>query len=117
MSGDGTASQNLRNRRLPPIADGPPVPPKPNAKLSLFQRRALAPPEPPRQLKPLPPVPQPPSIESKPLPRPPHKLKLGITALWILAFTVWFLLVVVMLPIIMEREAMIGVNAWLRGWW
>jgi hypothetical protein len=117
MSSDRPAPQTLRNRRPQPFADGPPVPPKPSTELSLSQRRGLAPPQPPRQLKPLPPVPQLQLIESKPLPRPPDKLKLGTTALWIAAFAAWFLLIVVMMPIIMEREAMIGVNVWLRGWW
>lgn len=117
MSSDGPASCNLRNRRQQSIADGPPVPPKPSKKLSLSQRRGLVPPEPPKQLKPLPPVPQLLPTESKPLPRLPYKLKLGKTALWFAVFAVWFVLIVVMLPIIMEREAMIGVNAWLRGWW
>jgi hypothetical protein len=36
--------------------------------------------------------------------------------LWVLGFVVWFVVVVVMLPVVMEREAMIGVNAWLRRW-
>lgn len=51
----------------------------------------------------------------KPLPRPPGGLKSGTTALWVAAFLVWFLLIVVMLPVVMERDAMIRMNAWLRG--
>ena len=89
------------------------MPPKP----SLSQRRGRLPPEPPRQLKPLPAVPQSDSVmEWKPLPRPPERARLGTTVLWVLGFVVWFVVVVVMLPVVMEREAMIGVNAWLRRW-
>jgi hypothetical protein len=117
MLSDSPASQNLRHRKPQPIVDGPPVPPKSSTKQSLSQRRGVVPPQPPRQLKPLPPVPQLQSIEAKPLPRLPDRLKLGTTAFWFAAFAVWFLLIVVMLPVVMEREAMIGVNTWLRGWW
>ena len=117
MSSDGPASQNLRNRRQQLNSDGPPVPPKPSTKLSLSQRRGLALPAPPEQLKPLPPTPQLEWNESKPLPRPPTGFKLGTTVLWFVAFAAWFLLIVVMLPIILEREAMIGVNVWLRERW
>jgi hypothetical protein len=36
----------------------------------------------------------------------------------VLGFAVWFAVVVVMLPVVMEREAMVGMNAWLRKrWW
>jgi hypothetical protein len=91
------------------------VPPKP----SLSQRRGRSTPKPPQQLKPLPPVPQSPSVtEWKPLPRPPERARLGTTLLWVLGFAVWFAVVVLMLPVVMEREAMVGVNAWLRKrWW
>ncbi|KAF1926762.1 uncharacterized protein M421DRAFT_206125 [Didymella exigua CBS 183.55] len=117
MSSSLPVLQNIRNRRSHPISDGPPVPPKPSTELSLSQRRGLPPPEPPEHLKPLPPIPRPEPIESKPLPRTPGKIKIGTTALWVVAFAIWFLLIVVMMPVIMEREAMIRVNAWLRGWW
>lgn len=116
MSSRLSPPQNLRNRRPQASLDGPPVPPKPGIKLSLSQRRGVTPPQPPKQLKPLPPVPRFGPFESKPLPQIPENVNIGTTALWIVAFVVWFLLIVVMLPIIMEREAMIGVNAWLRAW-
>jgi hypothetical protein len=77
------------------------VPPKP----SLSQRRGRLPPKPPQQLKPLPPVPPSPAVtEWKPLPRPPERARLGTTLLWVLGFAVWFVAVVVMLPVVMERE-------------
>ncbi|KAF2627080.1 hypothetical protein BU25DRAFT_68591 [Macroventuria anomochaeta] len=117
MSNNFSGSHTLRNRKLQTNLDGPPVPTKLDTKPSLFQRRGLQLPDPPRQLKPLPAVPLPDSVEYKPLPRPPESIKLGTTLLWIAGFAVWFMVVVVMLPVIMEREAMIGVNAWLRGKW
>lgn len=102
------ASQNCR----------PPVPPKPHAKSSLSQRRGLQPPDPPKQLRPLPPVPQIGlELDFKPLPQRPQQVQVYTTALFVAAFAVWFLLIVVMLPIIMEREAMVGLNTWLRRWW
>ena len=121
--------QTLRNRKPPVLHhDPPPVPPKADtapklttAAPSLSQRRGVQTPEAPRRLKPLPPVPLTRAgrgdggLDVKPLPRPPGGLKSGTTALWIAAFVVWFLLIVVMLPVVMEREAMIGMNAWLRG--
>lgn len=111
-------STTLRNRKAPSRA-GPPVPPKPTVSLSLSQRRGRAAPTPPAQLKPLPQIPASRrEDELKPLPRPPARLRLGETALWVVGFAAWFAVVVVLLPVVMEREAMIVVNAWLRGvWW
>jgi hypothetical protein len=118
MSSDLSNNQSLlRNRKPPPPTEGPPVPPKLNAQPSLSQRRGIGPLDPPKQLKPLPPVPQSDVPGSKPLPRPPQRVKLGATVLWIGAFAVWFLLIVAMLPVVMERDAMIGLNAWLWAWW
>ena len=122
--------QALRNRRPAAVDERPPVPPKQKSSptlptkcsLSLSRRRGLRIPELPKQMKPLPPVPQSHAEEDvvwpglKPLPRPPAKLHIGTTALWVAGFVVWFLLVVVMLPVIVEREAMISMNAWLRRW-
>lgn len=117
MASNPLENHILRNRRPEAVLSGPPVPPKPNATPSLSQRRGLPPPEVPKQLKPLPPVPLPGAIGSKPLPRPPDRIRVGTTVLWIAGFGVWFVLVVVMLPVVMEREAMIGFNAWLRELW
>jgi hypothetical protein len=59
--------------------------------------------------KPLPP---------KPLPALPEHVTQAPnyrrTLLLIAALGVWFLLIVVLLPVIMERDAMLGLNRWLR---
>src|SRR5689334_13907767 len=96
----------------------PPVPPKESGQISetshtrIRQRR---PHPPPKDDKPLPNAPQ-----WKPLPAPPSGVRDSkpnhqITLLWLVGFFVCFLLIVVLLPVIMEREAMINTNAYLSN--
>ena len=100
--------------------------PKPDSPLpSLPQRRGMRPLLPPKQSKPLPPIPRYKHIDflgqgplqSKTLPRSPSNLNLTTTLLWVAGFCLWFLLIVVLLPVIMEKDAMPGFNRWLRKWW
>ncbi|KAF2711058.1 hypothetical protein K504DRAFT_500992 [Pleomassaria siparia CBS 279.74] len=67
----------------------------------------------------VPPTPKPlPKPPIKPLPAVPDQSvsRFLLTLSWILGFAVWFLLVVVLLPVIMERDAMPGLNTLLRNW-
>lgn len=126
MSNLGQPSIRSRNSRN--SKDAPPVPPKGHPALTtataipaaIFQQ----------QPKPLPPTPyggipsaldQTSNLNSgwKPLPRPPVSSSSVVknTLLWIAGFCVWFLLVVVALPIILEQDAMPGLNRWLRTVW
>jgi hypothetical protein len=54
-------------------------------------------------------------VRDKALPLPPVEVKVWTTVLWVLGFGVGFLVVVVLLPVVVEREAMVGVNGWLKG--
>ena len=120
MSGNQFGDQHVRNRKPRPQDQGPPVPPK---TLSNSIKRAAAPK--PLSLhahtKPLPSVPSLPLVASvteeqqaKPLPAPPKDSTLRLTLLWVAAFCIWFLLIVVLLPVITEKDAMPGFNKWLR---
>jgi hypothetical protein len=98
---------------------GPPVPPKALPALPKdphTQLRNRRPQPPPKDQKVLP---LPPSL--KPLPQlPPNRdtsPNYRTTLFWVLGFCVWFLIIVVMLPVIMERDAMPGFNRWLRKFW
>ncbi|ORY15452.1 hypothetical protein BCR34DRAFT_598433 [Clohesyomyces aquaticus] len=56
------------------------------------------------------------SLPPKPLPEAPDSQDLDpwTLCLWILGFAAWFLGIVVLLPVITERDAMPGFNRWLR---
>lgn len=56
------------------------------------------------------------NLQLKPLPIPPKSSTLQLTLLWVAAFFVWFLLIVVLLPVVTEKDAMPGFNRWLREW-
>lgn len=121
----GAASGNvIRSRKTNTSLEGPPVPPKrERAASSILQRRGLRGPQPPKSLKPLPRIPSYASGQAlvneqgyKPLPKTPQSSILRPTLFWILGFCLWFLLIVLLLPIITEKEAMPGFNRWLRKW-
>jgi hypothetical protein len=86
-----SAQDSVFSREKPlPVAPGLPRPPRPNS------------------IKPLP---------QKPLPDPParpRKEKLTSTILIVFGLLIWFLAIVTLLPIILEREAMPGLNKFLR---
>ena len=116
----------MRNRRLHAQDDGPPVPPKTfkteNISKAPLRRVAPRPLDLQNHSKPLPPVPQSERAAaskseplSKPLPLPPKSVTLRSTLLWVAALFVWFLLIVVLLPVITEKDAMPGFNKWLRS--
>ncbi|KAF1844829.1 uncharacterized protein K460DRAFT_405108 [Cucurbitaria berberidis CBS 394.84] len=128
MSNLSLHEQSVRNRKRPADVEGPegpPVPPKPNnTNSSLAPTRRVYPPEIRQRLKPLPPVP---SLGrqaalglgdsgSKPLPETPKGIGYGTIVLGITGFCVWFVLIVVLLPVITEKDAMPGFNRWLRSW-
>ncbi|KAJ4983656.1 hypothetical protein SVAN01_10867 [Stagonosporopsis vannaccii] len=107
----------LRNRNPPPV---PPKPSSPTSistsisSSSLSRRRGRLPPSTPVQLKPLPPTPLSEDRDGKPLPElPTTGVKWRATALWVLGFGAWFAVIVLMLPVIMEREEVLG---GMRGW-
>jgi hypothetical protein len=101
---------------------GPAVPPKSSKQQpsSSHTRESFV-------LKPLPPVPHNVIIEDprglivKPLPPPPppppDNIDVRSTSLWIAGLCLWFLTIVVLLPIIMEKDAMPGFNRGLRELW
>jgi hypothetical protein len=117
--------QHLRSRKAHTTNNAPPVPPKDNPKATTSSRGLAAfPPISPNlneRSKPLPPIPRPAVIRerssSKPLPAPPRISILRSTLLWVGGFCVWFLLIVLLLPVVMEKDAMTGVNRWLRKIW
>ncbi|KAF2855209.1 hypothetical protein T440DRAFT_206220 [Plenodomus tracheiphilus IPT5] len=117
MSGLYPQTSSLRNRRFQQDK-GPPVPPKPD---NPYSPNHGLPSESSALLKPLPPVPSDRhagvtrDFEIKPLPLPPQSLSLKRTLYWILGFCLWFLLIVVLLPVITERDAMPGFSRWLRS--
>ncbi|EUC48925.1 hypothetical protein COCMIDRAFT_85912 [Bipolaris oryzae ATCC 44560] len=120
----------IRNRRPFLDQEGPPVPPKPYASNApstthdrlTHDRLATVTSSRDATSKPLPPVPGSrlsrgarSKVESKPLPKPPKSSILQSTFLWILGFAVWFLLIVILLPVVTEKDAMPGFNRWLRN--
>ncbi|KAH8631235.1 hypothetical protein IG631_12917 [Alternaria alternata] len=126
MSGIELSDQQLRNRRLHAQDEGPPVPPKTfnteNIPKAPLRRVAPRPLDLQNHSKPLPPVPQSERAAaskneplSKPLPLPPKNVTLRSTLLWVAALFVWFLLIVVLLPVITEKDAMPGFNKRLRS--
>jgi hypothetical protein len=119
-TGDRSSTKALRKRTLvAPISINKRLPPKPPL-----------PPGPIRETKPLPSPPYLTSsglvaskcLPSKPLPAPPvvcvtpATVNYRSTLIWMVFFCVWFLLIVLLLPVIMERDAMPGLNRWLRSW-
>jgi hypothetical protein len=131
------AAQNnnqIRNRKPLPLQDNddaerPPVPPKPHAPTwnttpaTHYQITAATSNQDAISKKPLPLVPGSGAInkiarnaDSKPLPSPPKSPILRQTMLWIMAFSLWFILIVILLPVITEKDAMPGFNKWLRNW-
>jgi len=58
-------------------------------------------------------------VDAKPLPDLPSSItgvKWKATALWVLAFAVWFAVVVVVLPVVLEREEVLrGLRGWAGG--
>jgi hypothetical protein len=106
--------QGIRNRHVSNSTQRPPVPPKPGRTLPSLPAKQLS--------KPLPSIPHPrekgnsrndKSIE-KPLPSPPNSLSLKSTSIWIAGLCLWFVAIVVLLPVITEKDAMPGFNQWLR---
>ena len=101
--------QQLRVRKPRLRKEGPPVPPKEDRGVHLHN-------------KPLPPTPGLKDTDEvprrdvyvKPLPRPPQNLNLRATCLWIALFAVWLLLIVLLLPVITEKDAMPSFHRWLR---
>ncbi|KAL6707110.1 hypothetical protein ACN47E_004862 [Coniothyrium glycines] len=51
----------------------------------------------------------------KPLPPPPNHFALGQTLLWVAGIATWFLLIVLLLPIVTEKDAVPSLNRWLRN--
>jgi hypothetical protein len=120
MSGFERGGHNIRNRKHRANTNPPPVPPKDDSKGTLPSRGLAG----SSSQKPLPSVPQsaPSGVPkkrslSKPLPAPPRISILRSTFLWVAGFCVWFLLLVLLLPVVMEKDAMPGVNRWLRKLW
>ncbi|KAF2464611.1 uncharacterized protein BDR25DRAFT_95829 [Lindgomyces ingoldianus] len=62
------------------------------------------------------------ALPPKPLPDVPdedsqtQKLDYRILGLWIGGFGIWFLAIVVLLPVVTERDAMPGLNRLLKAW-
>ena len=103
--------QGLRSRKV--LTNGPPVPPKSVSAQAPSLRS-------PTRLttKSLPPAPgldkRTKTIRARPLPPLPKGFRVKTTLLWVAGFCVWFLLIVILLPIITEKDAMPGFNRWLR---
>jgi hypothetical protein len=125
MSAFQFRDQHVRNRKLRTQDEGPPVPPKSfELENTAKSFRRMAVPSPlnlQRHSKPLPLLPRSPvtngaseGLQSKPLPLPPKSVTLRSTLAWVAALFVWFLLIVVLLPVITEKDAMPGFNRWLR---
>ncbi|KAH7073626.1 hypothetical protein BKA63DRAFT_566816 [Paraphoma chrysanthemicola] len=122
MSFQVSNHDHLRNRKPQSYSDGPPVPPKgplqgTSVPQPFIQRVTF------EQAKPLPPVPTQVSGAVlggevyKPLPAPPASVSFRSTLLWIAGFVLWFLLIVVLLPVVTEKDAMPAFNRWLRNIW
>jgi hypothetical protein len=118
--GEESSTKAVRKRKLvTPISTNKRLPPEPPLSL-----------DPNRETKPLPSPPCLISSElvaskclpSKPLPAAPAApvtpptVNYRSTLLWLAFFCVWFLLIVLLLPLIMEKDAMPGLNRWLRRW-
>jgi hypothetical protein len=99
MSTSVITNEGLRYRNDRKLDQKPPVPPKENGLLPS---------------KPLPPTPDS-NQDVKPLPPPPIRLSPWSTSLWLTAIVAWFILIVIMLPSITERDAMPLSNRWLRS--
>ncbi|KAF1938861.1 hypothetical protein EJ02DRAFT_271137 [Clathrospora elynae] len=124
MSNSALKNLHIRSRNPHTKPNGPPVPPKPHNPTTPGRRPATTSPKPTERSKPLPPIPGVGlsgtcKIQSrrKPLPEPPKSSVLKSTLLWVTAFCLWFLLIVVLLPVITEKDAMPGFNRWLRQLW
>jgi hypothetical protein len=122
------ARSTNQNKKTLGVADvfeaGPPVPPKhyvvrssQSIQSTQQLRNRRPPPPPPRDHKPLPVLPSSKPLPDLPSPGSDARLNYRTTLLWVLGFCVWFLVIVVMLPVIMERDAMPGFNRWLRQCW
>jgi hypothetical protein len=117
MSNLSPDDEGLRNRNIPRERTGPPVPPKSNDTQPLPAYKPAQ-----STHKPLPPTPDHDKLwgghagasSVKPLPPIPARSRLKMTLLWVAAFSVWFLLTVLLLPNITEKDAMPGLNRWLR---
>ncbi|OAG01737.1 uncharacterized protein CC84DRAFT_1221221 [Paraphaeosphaeria sporulosa] len=115
-----TSTLQVRRRRPPPLT-GPAVkplpPPPPTGDAVRFEGAERGIEEPP---------PQPPvkdvrldetkSRTTKPLPGIPWRPDYKGTILWIAALGIWFLLVVLLLPVLLEADALPGLNKILRNW-
>ena len=123
------ASQNVPIQGTP--YDPPPVPPKDSARatatttMASMVRQRRPPPldeVPLKELKALPPLPPNKSLDHstqavfKPLPAVPRELNGKSTLIWITGLMVWFFLVILLLPVFLEAEAMPGMNRILRRW-
>ena len=107
MEGQHINTANLRNRNKQSLNDGrPPVPNKGMKPLPSTPRAYQ------KDLKRLP-------LPPKPLPAVPvesEKPNYAHTLYWTVFFCIWFLLTVLLLPIILEKDAMPGLNRILRKW-
>jgi hypothetical protein len=124
MSIEIAGAKNLLIRRVPRNANAPPVPPKSFDLTASTHGRGQTRLKSIGDQKPLPSRPsqfQTSQIESdhlsKPLPQPPKMFSVKTTLLWIVGFCLWFLVIVTILPIILEKDVMPGFNRWLRGSW
>lgn len=117
---EASSTKALRKRKLvTPISTNKRLPPKPP--LPLVSNRETKPlPSPPcltpteivvLKRLPLKPLPAPPVA-----PVTPATVNYRSTLLRMAFFCVWFLLIVLLLPVIMERDAMPGLNRWLKRW-
>ncbi|KAH9883032.1 hypothetical protein J1614_000399 [Plenodomus biglobosus] len=119
MSPKSPPPPQLRQRKPRQSVEKPPVPPKCNDFIPLEH---TAPPHTSSRSKPLPPVPfhshdeatEARGLEAKPLPRPPSSVNLRTTCYWIVGFCLWFLLIVLLLPVITEKDAMPRFNQWVK---
>jgi hypothetical protein len=124
MTANIAQAETLRHRNVSTHPQGPPVPPK----LGYLshgepQQRSLQTPRFAQSSKVLPPIPPhrseippgPEDVYSKPLPQPPPTRIFKTILTWIFGFLIWFLLIVILLPIITEQDAMPSFNGWLRS--
>ncbi|KAF2024711.1 hypothetical protein EK21DRAFT_117480 [Setomelanomma holmii] len=124
MSIQALGEDELRRRKLRSSSHGPPVPPKHQNNPDLSrpgQQPPVPPPEQHERHKPLPPAPRATyfleQFDLKPLPPPPASVSIRTTTLWIAGFVLWFVLIVVLLPVITEKDAMPSFKRWLRSVW
>jgi hypothetical protein len=123
MSIEFSGAKDLRHRYVPRNANAPPVPPK-SSDSSTTRGRGHARPQSARLQKPLPLYPPLYGKRSKgdeslhkPLPQPPFGSSFKNILLWVGGFCVWFIIIVLLLPVILEEDAMPGLNRWLRSFW